>query len=200
MIATMNGLLVEKHPTAVLLELGGIGYDLAIPLSTFDRLPATGTACRLFVHHLVREDDELLFGFATREEKQTFLLLMTISGIGPKVALNALSGLTVSELRIAIVEGDAKRISAVHGIGRKTAERIVVELRDKIDPAEAMAATSRTPGGAAADPVAVRDAIMALVALGYAQDGARKMVQSAIEAGTNAHEAEPLIRRALAGR
>jgi Holliday junction DNA helicase RuvA len=196
MIATLHGTLVEKQPTAVILEVGGIGYEVAIPLSTYDRLPASGSPCRLLVYHLVRDDDERLFGFATPEEKRTFLLLMTISGIGPKMALSVLSGLTVAELRAAIAEGNAKRISAVHGIGRKTAERIVVELRDKVDPAEALAAAAGTP----TDAARLRDAVLALAALGYAQDQARKMVQAALDAGADPTQTEALVRRALSGR
>lgn len=199
MIASLNGLLITKQPTSILLEVGGVGYEVCIPLSTYDRLPGTGAPCRLLVSHVVREDDELLFGFATAEEKQAFNLLLGVGGIGPKTALSVLSGLTVRELKAAIAAGDSKRLSAVHGIGRKTAERLIVELRDKIDPAEALAV--KEPAGATPAAAAVlRDSMMGLTALGFAQEQARKMLQGALDAGCPTDDAEALIKRALAGR
>ena len=199
MIAMLRGLLADKQPSRLVLDVGGVGYEVLIPLSTYDRLPAPGGECRLLVSHIVREDDELLFGFATVEEKQLFNLLMTISGIGPKLALCVLSGLTVAEFKRCVAEGDIKRLSSVHGIGRKTAERIVVELRDKIDPVEALA--FRTPAGAPSAPEAViRDTLLALGQLGYAPESARKMLQAAIDGGADASTSETLLKRVLSGR
>ncbi|MDD5705202.1 MAG: Holliday junction branch migration protein RuvA [Kiritimatiellae bacterium] len=199
MIATLHGTLYSKQPSAVIIEAGGVGYEVLIPLSTYDRLPATGGECRLLVSHIVREDDELLFGFATSEEKQVFNLLLTISGIGPKLGLCVLSGLNVADLKRCVVESDIKRLSSVRGIGRKTAERIVVELRDKIDPVEGMSLRT-APGAPPAAETVLRDTMMGLMALGYAQDQARKMVQAALDGGADAGNAEALIKRALAGR
>lgn len=199
MIAMLRGSLFSKQPSEVILEVGGVGYEILIPLSTYDRLPAAGSECQLLVSHVVREDDELLFGFATAEEKKLFKLLLTISGVGPKLALCVLSGLTISEFKRCVAEGDIKRLSSVHGIGRKTAERMVVELRDKIDPVEALAL--RSPAGApAVSETVVRDTLLALGQLGYAQDTARKMLQGALDGGADPANPEALLKRALTGR
>ena len=197
MIAFLDGVLVEKQPTSVVLEVHGVGYAVLIPLGTYDRLPATGERCRLFTHHHIREDGQLLCGFATVDEKRMFELLIGISGVGPKLALGALSGLSVGELRAAIAAGDIKRISSIHGIGRKTAERIIVELRDKIDPAEALAGRAAATAGG---QVVLRDTVLALTALGFPQEQARKMVQAALDAGTDTTDTEALLKQALAGR
>ena len=125
MIAMLHGTLFSKQPSEVLIEVSGIGYEVLVPLSTYDRMPTTGGECRLLIAHIVREDDELLFGFATPEERQAFRLLLTIGGIGPRLALCILSGLTVAELKRCVAEGDVKRLSSVKGIGRKTANVIL---------------------------------------------------------------------------
>jgi holliday junction DNA helicase RuvA len=199
MIAMLHGLLFDKQPSKVVLEVSGVGYEVFIPLSTYDRLPAPGGACRLLVSHVVREDDELLFGFATAEEKEIFNLLLTISGVGPKLALCMLSGLTIAEFKRCVVEGDVKRLSSVHGIGRKTAERMVVELRDKIDPVEALSLRPAAGAPPAAETV-IRDTLLALGQLGYSQDAARKMLQAVIEHGADASSSESLLKRVLSGR
>jgi len=199
MIAFLNGILADKQPTSVVLDVHGVGYAVLIPLSTYDRLPATGQPCRLLTHHHIREDGQLLCGFATVDEQQMFALLLGISGIGPKLALGVLSGLTVPELRAAIAEGDTKRISSVRGVGKKTAERILVELRDKVDPAEALASRAVAAGDVAGATV-LRDTVMALAALGFPQDQARKMVQAALDGGANTADTEGLLKQALAGR
>lgn len=199
MIAFLNGILAEKQPTSAVLDVNGVGYAVLIPLSTYDRLPATGESCRLLVYHQFRDDGQTLCGFATAEEKRMFELLIAISGVGPKLALGLLSGLTVVELRAAIAEGDIKRISSVRGVGRKTAERVVVELRDKIDPAEALVSRAEAKGDKAG-AAALRDTVLALAALGFPQDQARKMVEAALGAGVDPADTETLLRRALASR
>ncbi|MEI8244110.1 MAG: Holliday junction branch migration protein RuvA [bacterium] len=199
MIAFLHGLLAEKQPTSVELDVHGVGYAVLIPLSTYDRLPATGETCRLQIHHHIREDGQLLCGFATADEKHMFELLIGISGIGPKVALGVLSGLSVAELRAAIAEGNHKRLSSVRGVGKKTAERIVVELRDKIDPAEALASRAVANGDPAGATV-LRDTVLALTALGFPQDQARKRVQAALDAGGATTDTEALLKLALASR
>lgn len=199
MIAMLHGHLYAKQPSEVIIEAAGVGYEVLIPLSTYDRLPATGSDCRLLISHIVRDDDELLFGFASAEEKEAFRLLLTIGGIGPRLALCVLSGLPIAELKRCIAEGDIKRLSSVKGIGRKTAERIVVELRDKIDPVEAMAlrpAAGHAPG----TETVFRDTLMALGQLGYSQDAARKMLQDAIDKGMETSSSEMLLKRILSGR
>jgi len=195
MIAFLHGLLVDKTPSLVTLDVQGVGYEALISLSTYDRLPATGSACRLLTYHHIREDAQILFGFIQAEEKAMFERLIGVNGVGPKTALSVLSGLTVAELSLAIAENNIKRISAVHGIGKKTAERIVIELRDKVDPLEALA--GRTTGGGEPQSAMLRDAILALGSLGFQQDQARKMVQSALDADPAINDTESLLRKAL---
>ena len=198
MIAFLHGTLVDKTPSVATLDVQGIGYEVLISLSTYDRLPATGAACRLLTHHHIREDAQILFGFIQAEEKAMFERLIGVNGVGPKTALSVLSGLTVSELTLAIAENNVKRISAVHGIGKKTAERIVVELRDKVDPLEALA--GRTAGGGEPQNAMLRDTILALGSLGFPQDQARKMVQSALDADPAIKDTEALLRKALSSK
>lgn len=199
MIAFLNGTLVEKTPSLVVLDVGGVGYEVFISLSTYDRLPASGSECRLLTHQQVRDDAHLLYGFATPEEKRMFGRLITISGIGPKLAISILSGLTVSELTTSIAESDVKRISSVRGIGKKTAERLIIELRDKIDPLEAFA-IDKDGGGAEEHGAILRDTILALGSLGYSQDQARKWVQVAYESDPTVKDVETLLKRALSSR
>ncbi|MEG1479934.1 MAG: Holliday junction branch migration protein RuvA [Kiritimatiellia bacterium] len=195
-IYSLRGLLVEKAPASIVIECGGIGYRLMVPLSTFDYLPATGQSVKLFTAHIIRDDDHLLFGFATYKEREFFDTLLTISGIGPKSALNILSGLPLGDLITAIAEGDVKRISSISGIGKKTAERIIVELKDKVDPLEAIALKGRSAGASTGLPGALRDTILSLVALGNKTEDAKVMAQTAYEAKPDASVQE-LIRLAL---
>ncbi len=198
MIAFVRGTLFEKKPMTAWIDVQGIGYEVMITLGTYDRLPAEGQPCLLHTCHIIREDDHLLFGFYDRAEKATFELLITVNGVGPKVALAILNGLPLADLRAAIAEGNVKRLSSVHGVGKKTAERLVVELRDKIDPAEAFAAQLKAlPGG---DSAALRDTVLALTQLGFPQDQARKRVQTALEAGADPSNTEALLKKALATR
>lgn len=196
MIAYLRGVLVEKEITRVVVECHGVGYEAAIPLSTFDRLPAEGAEVKLYTHHEVREDAQLLFGFATKPERDMFRLVTTVSGVGPKLALAVLSGLTVGDLQLAVSQGDAKRLAAVKGIGKKTAARIVVELKDKINPIEALAnataETSREQGAV------LRDAMLALAALGFSEDIARAKVQQVLDGEPGLADVETILKRALA--
>lgn len=194
-ITQLHGTLLEKTPAGLVVECGGVGYGVTVPLSTFDRLPATGETTRLYIHHVVREDDQLLFGFCTEKERQFFQTLTTISGIGPKLAIAVLSGLTPGELATAIAEGDVRRLSSISGIGKKTAERIIVELKDKIDPLEAISLRGKETS-TEETPAALRDAILSLVALGNKPETARAMVQAAYETNPKA-SVQDLIRLAL---
>lgn len=197
MITFLKGQLVEKTPTRCVLDVGGVGYEVLIPLSSYDRLPAVNEDCRILVHDYVREDQHMLFGFMSEPERGMFLLLLGASGIGPKLALSALSGLTVRELKAAVAERDVKRISSISGIGKKMAERIVVELGHKIGAAEALEAMSGAEDREAGD-LRLRDAVLALVALGYKQDVARKKTQSVLaDAGTEGLDVEGIIKRVL---
>ena len=196
MIAYLKGVLAEKEITRVVVECHGVGYEAAIPLSTFDRLPAEGAEVKLYTHHEVREDAQLLFGFATKPERDMFRLVTTVSGVGPKLALAVLSGLTVGDLQLAVSQGDAKRLAAVKGIGKKTAARIVVELKDKINPIEALAnataETSREQGAV------LRDAMLALTALGFSEDIARAKVQQVLDGEPGLADVETILKKALA--
>ena len=196
MIAYLRGVLAEKEVTRVVVECHGVGYEAAIPLSTFDRLPAEGAEVKLYTHHEVREDAQLLFGFATKPERDMFRLVTTVSGVGPKLALAVLSGLTVGDLQLAVSQGDAKRLAAVKGIGKKTAARIVVELKDNINPIEALAnataETSREQGAV------LRDAMLALAALGFSEDIARAKVQQVLDGEPGLADVETILKRALA--
>ena len=197
MIAYLNGILADKNPAGVIVECGGVGYEALIPLSTFDRLPATGDSVKLFTYHAVREDDEQLFGFATAEEREMFAKVTSVSGVGPKTALSVLSGFTIGDLQLAIAQGDAKRISTVKGVGKKTAERIVIELKDKVNPIEALANSSAASTGA--QRTMLRDAMLALTALGFTDDKARKMVSDVLETDPHVSDTETVIKRALGG-
>lgn len=200
MITFLDGILVEALPTQVVLEVNGVGYQVLIPLSSFDRLPQIGQRVRLLTHLAVREDAHVLYGFATREERDLFRLLIGhVSGVGPKLALAVLSGMSVTLFQGAVVASDIAAISRISGLGKKTAERIVVELKDKVGVAAEWEAASaqNAPGPEAA---AVSDAVLALISLGYKQVDAHKAVK-AVAAGLGhepgASSSEELIRGAL---
>lgn len=199
MITHLHGTLTEKHPTRIVVDVGGVGYEVFIPLSSYDRLPHEKGAIRVLTHDHCREDAHQLFGFITEGERQMFLMLTDVSGIGPKLAMSALSGLTVRELKAAISQSDVKRLSSISGIGKKTAERIVVELRDRLSKAEALEAGSGTPEEAAED-TKVRDAVLALVALGFKQEQARERVLHVMRNHPQALTAsiEELVKHSLA--
>lgn len=198
MITYLDGTLVEKAPTRIVVDVGGVGYEVSVALSSYDKLPAVNERCRILTYDHVREDAHTLFGFATAEERGLFVRLLDVTGIGPKTALGALSGMTVREIKAAIVEGDVKRLSAISGIGKKTAERIIVELRDKFGAGEALEAVAGAQELSAED-VRIRDAMLALVSLGYKQADALKRVQAAaarLKAGSGV---EDIVRQALSG-
>lgn len=197
MITFLRGKLVDSIPTQITVEVNGVGYDVLIPLSSFDRLPAPGSEVTVLTHLAIREDAHVLYGFMTAAERDLFrLLIHTVSGIGPKIALNVLSGMSVVALRGAVAGGDVKALSQIPGVGRKTAERIVVELKDKIGAAGVWEATSAKHGLTAADRK-LNDAVLALLALGFKQPEAHEAVRTAQallgpQAGT-----EELVRAAL---
>lgn len=198
MISQLHGIVLEKAPGSAVVECGGVGYDVAMPLGAYNAIPSVGGECRIFVRHVVREDDEQLYGFATRDERGIFDLLLGISGVGPKIGMAVLDGLSAQDFKRCIVNADAKRLGMVKGLGKKTAERIIVELKGKINPVDAMA--SGEGGGAAPLDAGMRDAVLALSQLGYGQDVAYKMVQKAIDGGADKSNTEDLIKKALAAR
>lgn len=194
MITFLRGTLVEKQPTRAVLDVGGVGYEVMIPLSSYDRLPLTGESCYILTVDHVREDAHLLFGFMSDDEREMFGTLTGVSGIGPKLALSALSGLTVRDIKAAVVEGDIKRISSISGVGKKMAERIIVELRHRISAGDALEAVA---GGSGETNDELRDAMLALVALGYKADDAQKMVTKVIGVHPDANTVETIIKFAL---
>jgi holliday junction DNA helicase RuvA len=204
MIAHLRGTLLEKHPNQAIVEAAGVGYDVIIPVSTFSQLPAAGAEVVLRIHTHVREDALQLFGFLTTQEKTIFEKLLTVSGIGPKLAITALSGVPVEELIAAIRAGQVDRLVRIPGIGKKTAERIVLELREKMPAGVAAAggaagsSSSTGPGTSATAPLDTteQDVLSALVNLGCTQAAAEAAVRKAKAAGAPA-EFEPLFRKAM---
>ena len=196
MIAFLDGVIEVRQPTHAVLNVGGVGYEVMIPLSSFDRLPREGERCRLLIHDLPREDEHLLIGFATEDERAIFRRLLAVSGVGPKTALSALSGLSPRELKAAIAQGDVKRLSSITGIGKKTAERIVIELRDRITAGEALEAVAGAVEPSPSD-LRRRDAVLALVSLGYKQAEAVRMVTAAVPEAAEDLSVEEIVRRAL---
>lgn len=188
MIGRLRGTLEVREPSEVLVDVGGVGYSAAVSLETFAVLPARGQSVSLHVVTVLRENALELFAFATEAEKEAFLLLRSVSGIGPRMALAVLSGIRVTELAEAVASDNAQRLTAIPGIGRKTAERMLVDLRGKLDaPVVATTPAGRLEG----------DAVSALVGLGYKRGEAEKAVRAAA-AGAEA-SLEDLLRRALGG-
>lgn len=197
MITFLHGKLVEALPTHITVDVNGVGYEALIPLSSFDKLPQPGQPLKLLTQLVVREDAHTLYGFMSSEERDLFrLLINTVSGIGPKTALNVLSGISVTAFRGAVAGGDLKSLSKISGVGKKTAERIIVELKDKIGLAGAWEAAS-AKHGLSADEQRINDAVLALVALGFKQVDAHDAVRGAQAVlGTQA-TVEELVRVCL---
>lgn len=200
MITSLSGILIESGIFRAVVECAGVGYEVAIPVTTAEKLPKAGQPVRLHIHQAFREDGQFLFGFATVEERDFFKLLVEkVSGVGPKMAINLFSRMSLPTLKDAIARGDINRLSDCPGIGKKTAERLVVELRDKVGPSSKAGEAARAPGIAPAvsAPSAQQDALEALVALGFKANDADKALRAALaKLGADA-PAERLIRAAL---
>ncbi|MBI2812767.1 MAG: Holliday junction branch migration protein RuvA [Opitutae bacterium] len=202
MITSVSGVLVSATPLSAVIETGGIGYEVHIPVTTAERLPSSGAAVKLHTLAVYREDSATLYGFATEAERDFFRLLVEkVTGVGPKMALSVLSKLSLPTLKGAIAAGDVGLLAKCPGIGKKTAERLVMELRDKLNPADfghaaAGAATTATAAAPAGENK-IRDAVLALTALGYKAADADKAVRQAwVALGTKA-STEALIKKAL---
>jgi Holliday junction DNA helicase RuvA len=197
MITFLHGKLIDALPTQVTVDVNGVGYEALIPLSSFDKLPQPGQSIKLLTQLVVREDAHTLYGFMTSEERDLFRLLVhTVSGIGPKTALNVLSGISVTAFRGAVSTGDLKSLSKISGVGKKTAERIVVELKDKIGMAGAWEAAS-AKHGLSSDEQRINDAVLALVALGFKQIDAHDSVRGAQAVLGAQATVEELVRACL---
>ncbi|MFN3532845.1 MAG: Holliday junction branch migration protein RuvA [Candidatus Brocadia sp.] len=192
MLDYIRGQVVAKSPTRLILEVAGIGYLLHIPLSTFEKIPSHGEVT-ILTQLFIREDQVKLFGFATGEERDLFQLLLSVNGIGPNTAITILSGSTVEDIKDAVVHEDAKALEKIKGVGKKTAERIILELKGSIKE------ITTSPSGAVAvhQKALVSDAVMALVSLGYGRSVAENAVSEAIRKLRTIDNVEVLVREAL---
>jgi holliday junction DNA helicase RuvA len=196
MIASLTGILKQKNPTEVLLDVQGVGYAVHISLSTYEKLGDINSPTTLLTHLHIREDAMQLFGFATEEERRLFKLLLSVSGIGPKLAQSILSGMNANELGTHLRTGNVSALTAIPGIGKKTAERMVVELRDKI--VKAIGTTEVDSSGTTANAAIRNEALMALTSLGFNQQTAEKAIRLVYnEADGSSLSLEELIKRAL---
>lgn len=198
MIGRLHGVLLEKQPPQLLLDVNGVGYEVDAPMTTFYSLPALGEKVTLFIHFVVREDAQLLYGFARREERALFRNLIKVNGVGAKLALTILSGISSEELVQVLHDNDVARLVSLPGIGKKTAERLIVELRDRLKdlPESETGAMPAIPAGQAPGGSELGDAQSALVALGYKPQDAARMVRAVPADGLSSEE---IIRAALQG-
>jgi len=197
MITFIHGKLVESLPTQAIVDVNGMGYEVLIPLSSFNKLPPPGQEVHLLTHLSVREDAHVLYGFSSAAERDIFRLLVnTVSGVGPKIALNVLSGMSVMAFRGAVAAADVKSLSQISGLGRKTAERIVVELKDKVGDAGAWEAASEQRSLSGSEQK-INDAVLALIALGVKQAEAHESVRKAMAMLGDEVPLEDLVRACL---
>ena len=197
MITFLHGKLVEALPTQAIVDVNGIGYEVLIPLSSYDRLPAPGQEIKILTHLAVREDAHVLYGFISHAERELFrMLINNVSGIGPKTAMNVLSGMNVTAFRGAVANSDVKALSQISGVGRKTAERIVVELKDKVGVAGSWEAAS-AQRGLSPDDQKINDAVLALMALGFKQLEAHDTVRKVQTTLGSQATVEDLVRACL---
>ena len=196
MIAHIQGRLYFKSPEHLIIDVDGIGYQVHVPLTTFYELPDVGNTVALHIHTHVREDALQLYGFQAQEEKALFIRLMGVAGIGPRLAVNILSGISPAELAESLLQGDLARLISIPGVGRKTAERIMVEMRDKL-PALAADRDIALSVKSAADEAVMNDAISALVNLGYKKGVARKAIDQATERLEGEINLESLLKESL---
>ena len=206
MIAFINGKLIECQLTLTILEVNGIGYEIHVPLTTVERLPSLGETVKLFTHATYREDSQTLYGFIDRESRDFFRMIVDkVSGIGPKIALNLLGSLSLPTLKVSIANGDVGMLSKAQGLGKKTAERIVVELKDKVLPKEFTVETTAVPvspdskksPSTSQNLTNYQDAVSALLTLGYKATDADQAIRRASESMDKNASTEELIRVAL---
>ena len=193
MISYLEGKLVKKNPTHVVVDIGGIGYDVNIPVSTYEGLENIGEQVKLLIYQYVREDTLQLYGFCTTEEKETFKLLLGVSGVGPKLALGVLSCMPVEDFHKSILEEDIDLLTSISGIGKKTAQRLIIELKEKVGKME-------LKGEKITDRIGTKEneATLALVSLGYGRVEARRVIQQAMGQSERDVSVEELIKKALA--
>ena len=194
MITFLKGVLVESLPNRIAIDVHGVGYEVHIPLSSYDRLPEVGQPVQILTYLHIRENEHTLFGFGTAEERDLFgLLISRVSGVGPKVAMSVLGGMGVIAFKACVVNGDLASIAKIKGLGKKTAERIVLELKDKVGVAAAWEAAGQEDAAS----VSVNDAVLALITLGYKQVEAHKAVKLVLSAEGEGASSDDLVRGAL---
>jgi Holliday junction DNA helicase RuvA len=201
MITFLRGILQESLPDRLTVDVHGIGYEVFVPVSTYDRMPAEGQEVKILTHFLVREDAQVLYGFATGEERDLFrLLLNRVTGVGPKMGLAILTGMAVSDFKRHVVNSDVTALSKISGVGKKTAERIIFELKDKVGVTDAWKVSDHGPGSSKSaqtpEQSALNDAVLALINLGYKQVEAQKAVRNLLDGGSAA-DSSALVRGAL---
>ena len=194
MITFLEGIIEERSPANVILNVNGVGYEVIITLNTYEDLPARGGKTRILTHHHIREDSEVLYGFSEKSERSFFLKLISISGIGPSLAVGILSGLPVVTLSSAIATGDVKRLSGIKGIGKKTAERMIIELKDKVSQ---FAAAEENQIESTPENKIINDSVLALVALGYRNAEAFSAVKKVVNGLSELPGVEVIVRKAL---
>jgi Holliday junction DNA helicase RuvA len=197
MIALINGRLVYKSVSCIIVETNGVGYHVYVPLTTFYELPDTNHPVTLHIHTQVRADAINLFGFHTAEEKDVFQLMISVSGIGPKLAMNILSGITAAEFKRAVVQGDLGRLVSIPGVGKKTAERMVVELKDKVLKLDSFIAADVRSGETQVGETMKNDALSALINLGYRSNTARSVIDTIIRGSAETLTLDVLLKKAL---
>ena len=200
MITFLRGILQESLPDRITVDVHGIGYEVFVPVSTYDRMPAEGQEVKILTHFLVREDAQMLYGFATDEERDLFrLLLNRVTGVGPKMGLAILTGMAVRDFKRHVVNSDVTALSKISGVGKKTAERIIFELKDKVGVTDAWKDSDHSPGTKSLqtpEQAALNDAVLALINLGYKQVEAQKAVRKLLDEGAAA-DTSGLVRGAL---
>jgi len=196
MIGRLHGILLEKQPPQLVLDAGGVGYEISAPMTTFYELPETGNEITLYTHLAVREDAHVLYGFLRQQDRLLFRTLIKVSGVGPKLALAILSGMSADEFAGCVQNSDSTVLTRLPGVGKKTAERLVVELKDRLQDWQGVATTAADVSASRIAPVsdALKDAISALVSLGYKPQEASRMVS---QLDSNGLTSEELIRLAL---
>lgn len=197
MIAYVSGTLVDKDPESALIDVKGIGYRIHVPTSTYERLPDTDEDVTLHTFHYLREDDESLYGFATKAERTVFKTMTNVSRVGPKLALSALSAMSPTELRDHVMEGDKSRLTQISGVGQKTADRLIVELRDRLADLDVFDDTAPLSGGSDARAEARSDALEALTELGLNKADAERAIRRVLREDAGIQSADELVRRAL---
>lgn len=197
MIGYLNGKLIEKSPTCLTIDVGGVGYEVHVPLSTFDKIGDVGSQVKVLTYLWVREDIQRLYGFASTEERDMFELLISVSGVGPKVALTILSGSSPDEVKSAVCSGDIAVLTNIPGVGKKTAERVALELKEKVGIIPSLV-TREERLAKSKDQLMANDALLALVSLGYKPTAAKEAIRKVLSSGSKDDlTVEELIREVL---